>query len=34
MILPNAAGQLLGRSFAATIRWAVAIGVWRAHWSA
>jgi zinc transport system permease protein len=27
MILPNATGQLLGRSFAATIRWAVAIGV-------
>ena len=27
MILPNATGQLLGRSFAETIRWAVAIGV-------
>ena len=27
MILPNATGQLLGRSCAATIRWAVAIGV-------
>ena len=30
MILPNATGQLLGRSFAATSRWAVAIGVFSA----
>jgi len=27
MILPNATGQLLGRSFASSVRWAVAIGV-------
>ncbi len=27
MIIPNAAGQVLGRSFASTVRWAVAIGV-------
>lgn len=27
MIVPNAAAQLLGRSFAATMRWSVAIGV-------